>query len=91
MTEFAVFVKPWKALALPELAAHIKQLGFDLIELPVRPGFASRENGRLRRLDPDPRDLGQVTAKLPPFTSFKATSTIFSPSLVVMKWICFSV
>jgi len=37
--EFAVFVKPWKKLTLPELAAHVKQLGFDLIELPVRPGF----------------------------------------------------
>jgi sugar phosphate isomerase/epimerase len=37
--EFAVFVKPWKNLALPELAKHIRKLGFDLIELPVRPGF----------------------------------------------------
>ncbi len=37
--EFAVFVKPWKHLALPELGAHVRQLGFDLIELPVRPGF----------------------------------------------------
>lgn len=39
MNEFALFVKPWKALALPELAAHVRRLGFDLIELPVRPGF----------------------------------------------------
>lgn len=37
--EFAVFVKPWKHLALPELSQHVRNLGFDLIELPVRPGF----------------------------------------------------
>jgi len=39
MHELALFVKPWKALSLPALAAHVKALGFDLIELPVRPGF----------------------------------------------------
>ena len=37
--EFAVFVKPWKQLTLPELGEHVRQLGFDLVELPVRPGF----------------------------------------------------
>ncbi len=36
---FAVFVKPWKKLALNELAGRIHQLGFSWIELPVRPGF----------------------------------------------------
>ncbi len=35
---FSVFTKPWK-LPLPELAQHIKALGFGAIELPVRPGF----------------------------------------------------
>lgn len=39
MNKLALFVKPWKTLALPDLAAHTKSLGFDLIELPVRPGF----------------------------------------------------
>jgi hypothetical protein len=38
--DFAVFVKPWKRLSLAELGPHIRKLGFDLIELPVRPGFA---------------------------------------------------
>jgi sugar phosphate isomerase/epimerase len=37
--EFAVFVKPWKRFSLAELGSHIRKLGFDLIELPVRPGF----------------------------------------------------
>ncbi len=39
LPEFAVFVKPWKELALPQLALHVLQLGFKLIELPIRPGF----------------------------------------------------
>ncbi len=36
---FALFVKPWKKLSLPELAKHVRELGFSWIELPVRPGF----------------------------------------------------
>ncbi len=39
MNELALFVKPWKSLPLPSLAQHVRELGFDLIELPVRPGF----------------------------------------------------
>ena len=39
MNELALFVKPWKSLPLPQLARHARGLGFDLIELPVRPGF----------------------------------------------------
>ncbi|MCW3094883.1 MAG: sugar phosphate isomerase [Chthonomonadaceae bacterium] len=33
-----VFCKPWK-FALPQLAQHVSALGFDGVELPVRPGF----------------------------------------------------
>ena len=39
MNELALFVKPWQDLALPQLGRHVRDLGFDLIELPVRPGF----------------------------------------------------
>lgn len=39
-TQFAVFVKPWKGMGLAEMAQHVRHLGFGLIELPVRPGFA---------------------------------------------------
>lgn len=54
---FAVFVKPWKAMTLPEVGKHVKQLGFDWIELPVRPGFACQpENIE--------RDLPQVVKTL---------------------------
>jgi sugar phosphate isomerase/epimerase len=36
---FAVFVKPWKKLYIPELARQVHKMGFSWIELPVRPGF----------------------------------------------------
>lgn len=36
---FSVFTKPWKGLSLPELGDLVSRLGFDGIELPVRPGF----------------------------------------------------
>ena len=35
---YSVFTKPWK-MPVPELGVHIHRLGFDGIELPVRPGF----------------------------------------------------
>lgn len=35
---FSVFTKPWK-MPIPELGAFVKGLGFDAIELPVRPGY----------------------------------------------------
>lgn len=36
---WAVFTEPWKALSLHELVSKVRSLGFDGIELPVRPGF----------------------------------------------------
>ncbi len=36
---FAVFTKPWPTMPLPQLGLFIRDLGFDQIELPVRPGF----------------------------------------------------
>ncbi len=35
---FSVFTKPWK-MPLAQLAQHVKALGFEAVELPVRPGF----------------------------------------------------
>jgi sugar phosphate isomerase/epimerase len=35
---FTVFTKPWK-MDIPELGRHVAGLGFDGIELPVRPGY----------------------------------------------------
>ena len=39
MTHYRLFVKPWKNLSLIEMARHVRALGFDNIELPVRAGF----------------------------------------------------
>ncbi len=47
---FTVFTKPW-TMPIPDLARHVAGLGFDGIELPVRPGYP---------VDPD-----NVTAELP--------------------------
>jgi len=36
---FSVFTKPWKTMPIAELAETVRRLGYDGIELPVRPGF----------------------------------------------------
>jgi len=36
---FSVFLKPWRAMPLPELARFIHVLGVTGVELPIRPGF----------------------------------------------------
>ena len=35
---FTVFTKPWR-MPLPELAHFVRAVGFDGVELPVRPGY----------------------------------------------------
>ncbi len=66
---FAVFTKPWPTMPLPQLGRFIRDLGFDGIELPVRPGFqvepanVSRGLGeatRAGRLWPDDPQCGRV-------------------------------
>ena len=58
MNELALFVKPWKDLALPDLARHVRALGFDLIELPVRPGFPVEPDNIERDLPAAVKTLG---------------------------------
>jgi sugar phosphate isomerase/epimerase len=36
---FSVFTKPWKFMPIPQLGELVRGLGFEGIELPVRPGF----------------------------------------------------
>ena len=36
---YTVFTKPWPSKSLSELGAFVKGLGFDGVELPVRPKF----------------------------------------------------
>lgn len=72
MNALAIFSKPWKSLPLPELAEHIRSLGFELIELPVRPGFQVEPETIERDLPAAVKLLGEqgirvlnVTAALP--------------------------
>ena len=72
MNPLAVFSKPWKTLPLPALARHIQSLGFDLIELPVRPGFQVEPANIERDLPAAVKILGEhdvrilnVTADMP--------------------------
>lgn len=53
-----VFTKPWK-LGLPELARHIAGLGFDGVELPVRPGYPVTPENAAQELPEAVRILGE--------------------------------
>ncbi|HEY7087626.1 MAG TPA: sugar phosphate isomerase/epimerase family protein [Tepidisphaeraceae bacterium] len=37
--QLSVFTKPWKTMEISKLAEHVRGLGFDGVELPVRAGF----------------------------------------------------
>ena len=39
ITDWRVFVKPWPHLPLLDMARLVRDMGFDSIELPVRPGY----------------------------------------------------
>ena len=55
---FTVFTKPWPTMSLPELAAHVRAMGYDGIELPVRPGFQVEPQAISREL---PRAAAAMT------------------------------
>ncbi|MFP4056356.1 MAG: sugar phosphate isomerase/epimerase family protein [Candidatus Brocadiia bacterium] len=55
---FTVFTKPWK-MSLEELAERVAHLGFDGVELPVRPGFQVEPDDVARGLPRAARILGQ--------------------------------
>jgi sugar phosphate isomerase/epimerase len=69
---FALFVKPWKDYSISELANHVRKLGFEWIELPVRPGFPCEPETIDKSLPEAVRVLGEegvkvlnITADLP--------------------------
>ena len=62
--QFAVFVKPWKNLSLAELGRHIQKLGFNWIELPVRPGFPCEPSLIEKSLPEAVRVLGEEGVKV---------------------------
>jgi sugar phosphate isomerase/epimerase len=55
--QFSVFTKPWH-LPIPELGAFVRELGFDAIELPVRPGYQVDPERIGSDLMPAARQLG---------------------------------
>ena len=72
---FSIFTKPWKT-ALPELGKFVSELGFDGIELPVRPGY---------QVEPDQvgRDLPGAVRTLAEF-GVKITSVAATPAEPIM-------
>jgi sugar phosphate isomerase/epimerase len=41
---YSVFTKPWPTLPLPQLGEFVQRLGFDGVELPLRPGYQVEPN-----------------------------------------------
>lgn len=56
-TAFSVFTKPWR-LELPALAELVAGLGFDAVELPVRPGYPVHPGNARQALPEAVRILG---------------------------------
>lgn len=61
--ELTVFTKPWK-MPLPELGRFVRQLGFDGIELPVRPGYQVEPERVAEDLPKAARLLGDAGVKI---------------------------
>ncbi len=62
--EWSVFTKPWKTLPVSELGDFIKGLGFDGIELPVRPGFQVEPENIARDLPRAAKQLAKAGLKI---------------------------
>jgi sugar phosphate isomerase/epimerase len=58
-----VFTKPWR-FALPQLASHVAALGFDGVELPVRPGYPVTPDNVETMLPEAARILGEHGLKI---------------------------
>jgi sugar phosphate isomerase/epimerase len=56
--EFSVFTKPWK-MPLAELGEFVAKLGFDAIELPVRPGYQVEPENVAQGLPQAVRHIGR--------------------------------
>ncbi len=61
--DFTVFTKPWR-MPLPELATFVNDLGFDGVELPVRPGYQVEPENVAKGLPEAARILGDKGVKI---------------------------
>jgi sugar phosphate isomerase/epimerase len=60
---YSVFTKPWRTLSLPRLGEFVAGLGFDGIELPVRPGYQV-EPAKVFELPRAARQLAEFGVKI---------------------------
>jgi sugar phosphate isomerase/epimerase len=60
---WSVFTKPWKT-PIPELGKFIRKLGFDGIELPVRPGFQVEPQNVAKGLPEAAKQLADCGVKI---------------------------
>lgn len=57
---FSVFTKPWKTQPITQVGELVRRLGFDGIELPVRPGFQVEPENVARDLPRAARQLSEL-------------------------------
>ena len=57
---FRIFAKPWKDLSLEAMAEHVKSLGFNQLEFPVRPGFWCEPDTMDKSLPRTVKQLGEM-------------------------------
>jgi len=62
--ELTVFTKPWPEMPLAELGRLVKDMGFDGVELPVRPGFQVTPENAAARLPEARRILAGQGVKI---------------------------
>jgi len=61
---YTVFTKPWPKKTLPELGKFVKDLGFDGVELPVRPNFQVVPDNVAKGLPEAAKVLGDCGVKI---------------------------
>ena len=61
--QFSVFTKPWRK-PIPELGRFVRELGFDGIELPVRPGYQVEPERVSQDLLPAARRLAACNVRI---------------------------
>ena len=61
--EYTVFTKPWN-MPLPELGKFVKNLGFDGVELPVRPGYQVEPENVTKGLPEAAKIMGDYGVKI---------------------------
>ena len=61
---YSVFTKPWMTMPIPRLGEFVRGLGFDGIELPVRPGYQIEPDRVVRDLPIAARQLEEVGVKI---------------------------